>query len=75
MNTSLTITGSNADESVAVHFDTEVTHRRAATPEEIQAKAVAKMRTFLKRHNPVVLAELVTYRRSRSRSDIRRSID
>jgi len=61
MKSRLTVTGSYTDESVSVHFETDVTHRRAATPEEIQAKAKAKMRTFLRRSNPGATARLTEF--------------
>lgn len=61
MKSTVTVTGSYADESVSVHFETDVTHPRAATPEEIQAKAKAKMRAFLRRMNPGATARLTEF--------------
>lgn len=62
MKTCVTVTASYADESVSVHFETDVTHRRGATLEEIQAKAVAKMRAYLNlHHEPASVAKLVNF--------------
>ena len=61
MGTRMNLLASNADKSVNVHFETMVSHRTGVGADVIFEKALSKMRTHLRRYNPDVLAELVTY--------------
>lgn len=62
VKTATTVVASNTDESVNVYFDTDVTHRPNDTKNVIHTKAVTKMKNFLKRYNPEVLTELVSFK-------------
>lgn len=62
VKTSVTVIASNADESINVHFDTDVTHRKVPRWGEVQHKAVQKLKTHIKRYNPTILPELVSFR-------------
>jgi hypothetical protein len=62
VKTSVTVVASNMDESINVHFDTDVTHKKVPGWGEVQHKAVTKLKTMLKKHNPTILPELVSFR-------------
>jgi hypothetical protein len=61
MKVAVNVKGVSADQMTAAQFDTTVTYREGTAEEVINARAIKKFHTFMRKTDPEILAQLTTF--------------